>query len=246
MVASQVGRNDPCPCGSGKRYKACHGGLILSASESHRDQARAQFGAGLHDLAAASARDAIARDPRDVEAWNVLGLALEQSHPQHALAAWQRARTLAPHEAEAHFRIGDFFRRRRELGAAIAAYRAALAIAPNSAVIHNNIGLALQEQGDCDEAEQHYRDALQHQPGMVEALANLGDLCLVTHRIPEAIAWFKEALARNPNVAGLWTKLGFCEHRLAAINDATTSFERALALDPRDPKAMLNLASVRL
>jgi preprotein translocase subunit SecA len=24
--ASKVGRNDPCPCGSGKKYKKCHGG----------------------------------------------------------------------------------------------------------------------------------------------------------------------------------------------------------------------------
>ncbi|KAE9847208.1 hypothetical protein GP671_30370 [Escherichia coli] len=22
-----MGRNDPCPCGSGKKYKACHGRL---------------------------------------------------------------------------------------------------------------------------------------------------------------------------------------------------------------------------
>jgi uncharacterized protein YecA (UPF0149 family) len=25
-VAGKVGRNDPCPCGSGKKYKKCHGG----------------------------------------------------------------------------------------------------------------------------------------------------------------------------------------------------------------------------
>ena len=24
---SRVGRNDPCPCGSGKKYKHCHGKL---------------------------------------------------------------------------------------------------------------------------------------------------------------------------------------------------------------------------
>ena len=23
--ADKVGRNDPCPCGSGKKYKRCHG-----------------------------------------------------------------------------------------------------------------------------------------------------------------------------------------------------------------------------
>ncbi|MDE6818398.1 MAG: SEC-C domain-containing protein [Muribaculaceae bacterium] len=22
---AKIGRNDPCPCGSGKKYKACHG-----------------------------------------------------------------------------------------------------------------------------------------------------------------------------------------------------------------------------
>jgi preprotein translocase subunit SecA len=24
----KVGRNDPCPCGSGKKYKQCHGKLV--------------------------------------------------------------------------------------------------------------------------------------------------------------------------------------------------------------------------
>jgi uncharacterized protein YecA (UPF0149 family) len=25
MIEKKVGRNDPCPCGSGKKYKKCHG-----------------------------------------------------------------------------------------------------------------------------------------------------------------------------------------------------------------------------
>ncbi|MGZ6367797.1 MAG: SEC-C metal-binding domain-containing protein [Ktedonobacteraceae bacterium] len=24
-MANKIGRNDPCPCGSGKKYKKCHG-----------------------------------------------------------------------------------------------------------------------------------------------------------------------------------------------------------------------------
>jgi preprotein translocase subunit SecA len=27
VAADKVGRNDPCPCGSGKKYKKCHGAL---------------------------------------------------------------------------------------------------------------------------------------------------------------------------------------------------------------------------
>lgn len=26
VPVAKVGRNDPCPCGSGKKYKQCHGG----------------------------------------------------------------------------------------------------------------------------------------------------------------------------------------------------------------------------
>ena len=25
QVGPKIGRNDPCPCGSGKKYKQCHG-----------------------------------------------------------------------------------------------------------------------------------------------------------------------------------------------------------------------------
>jgi hypothetical protein len=28
------GRNSPCPCGSGKRYKDCHGALPVAAAQS--------------------------------------------------------------------------------------------------------------------------------------------------------------------------------------------------------------------
>jgi preprotein translocase subunit SecA len=24
----KVGRNEPCPCGSGRKYKACHGKIV--------------------------------------------------------------------------------------------------------------------------------------------------------------------------------------------------------------------------
>jgi uncharacterized protein YecA (UPF0149 family) len=27
VASSKVGRNEPCPCGSGKKYKKCHGGV---------------------------------------------------------------------------------------------------------------------------------------------------------------------------------------------------------------------------
>jgi hypothetical protein len=28
---TKIGRNDPCPCGSGKKYKKCHGGRVTAS-----------------------------------------------------------------------------------------------------------------------------------------------------------------------------------------------------------------------
>ncbi|MDE2259034.1 MAG: SEC-C domain-containing protein, partial [Betaproteobacteria bacterium] len=36
---NKVGRNDPCPCGSGKKYKYCHG----AESKLHQSNANLQF-----------------------------------------------------------------------------------------------------------------------------------------------------------------------------------------------------------
>jgi preprotein translocase subunit SecA len=38
--APKVGRNDPCPCGSGKKFKKCHGAMLEEEEESD-DQPRA-------------------------------------------------------------------------------------------------------------------------------------------------------------------------------------------------------------
>ena len=41
-VTAKVGRNDPCPCGSGKKYKQCHGQAKTSAKTTTRNGAAAQ------------------------------------------------------------------------------------------------------------------------------------------------------------------------------------------------------------
>jgi glycosyltransferase involved in cell wall biosynthesis len=80
-----VGRNEPCPCGSGKRYKDCHGSLRGAATEQVvepvsvepqavdlRDAAR-KFHGGDIDGAEALVRKALAINPRDAEALRLLG-----------------------------------------------------------------------------------------------------------------------------------------------------------------------------
>jgi hypothetical protein len=52
-TAPAAGRNDPCPCGSGKRYKHCHGAVAVSTPSAETLAQRAFDAHRRGDLAAA-------------------------------------------------------------------------------------------------------------------------------------------------------------------------------------------------
>jgi protein O-GlcNAc transferase len=321
MLASNVRRNDPCPCGSGKRYKECHGSVggrapeageigttalfeqALAAyrrqdlpsaagtcqqvlrlaphhasawhlagaidlqrgdqraavvkvakaieldevqAEFYKTLARAHLASGARGDAATAARRATALASTDADAWVTLGLALEADEPGGALSAWQNAVELAPENPEAHFRMGDFHRRRGNHPAAVIAYRAAEAAGARHPVLSNNLGLSLQEQGETVEAEASFRKAIAQQPGMVEASANLGDLLSRQQRFGAAVHAYEQAVARMPGAAALWQNLGLCRHRMGALTLAHADLQRASELDPGNPRILVNLAAVLL
>ena len=273
VPTNSIRRNDPCPCGSGRRYKECHGktqpstpstplldtagaavalnvakavGIDPAQAEFHRTLARSRLANGEFADAAASARRAIAIDATNADSWVILGLGLEKAEPEAALAAWKEAVTFAPANAEAHFRIGDFHRRRGDYALAVDSYRAALAAGANNAVLSNNLALALQARGATDEAETFFRKAIQQQPGLVEASANLGDLLSRQQRFAEAVGAYEQALALRPSAAALWQNLGLCQHRMGALLQAQASMLRAAELDSGNTRILIDLAAVLL
>ena len=290
MLSAATRRNEPCPCGSGKRYKDCHGSFADAAAavasgtrdgndalirraadalqhsdftgaiafceqmlarasttaEAWRILARAQVGAGRIDAARQSARKAIDLDGRDVDAWNVLGLATEAADPAQALAAWGKAAALAPAHPEAHFRIGDLYRRQGNNAAAVTAYRQALRGMPKHPVLLNNAGLALQADGDLAAAEESYREAIAAQPAMLEAIANLAGVLQRQNRFAEAIPWFERALALRADAPALWTGIGTCHYRVGDHDRARVAFGRARQCGGDDPKVLVNMASMLL
>jgi tetratricopeptide (TPR) repeat protein len=76
------GRNSPCPCGSGKRYKDCHGALAAAADPLARDasmrrqldDALAAQQAGRYAEAIALYEAVIAQHPRTFDAVHMLGV----------------------------------------------------------------------------------------------------------------------------------------------------------------------------
>jgi Flp pilus assembly protein TadD len=190
----KVGRNDPCPCGSGRKYKHCHGALAADAetpatpapTAAPDPDALVQAGMGAHqagDLVTAERqyRAALAVAPAHPYAMHYLGVVHYQRRQlDAALPLLERAAAAVPEEAEFHNNLGLALAEADRNDDAIAAYRRALACRPEHATAWNNLGLALQAVNDLPEAIAAYRSALRHAPDLAPAHWNLA-LALLAH-----------------------------------------------------------------
>jgi tetratricopeptide (TPR) repeat protein len=177
-----VGRNDPCPCGSGKRYKQCHGALgagapapppapdpdalVRSGADAHR--------AGRLDEAERAYRGALALAPGHTLADHYLGVI--ESHRGRladALPRLERTAAARPDEPDFHVHLGLAYAAADRFDDAIACYRRALALAPGHTGAWNNLGLALVEMRRHAEAADAYRRALAIDPSFAQARWNL-------------------------------------------------------------------------
>ncbi len=176
------GRNDPCPCGSGKRYKLCHGLLAAAGSpgiEARSPDELARQGIAAHrrndlDTAEVLYRAAIAAAPAHAGALHYLGVILYQrKRAAEAMPLLDRAVELVPDDPEFHNNRGLALVALQRDGDAIAAHRRALALSPDHITAWNNLGLALQASGDVDAAIDAYRAGLRLAPAYPQLHWNL-------------------------------------------------------------------------
>ncbi len=179
-----VGRNDPCPCGSGKRYKACHGALAaqapaeppaerngsdtltLAGIEAHR--------AGRLDEAERAYRAALAAAPDHPYAGHYLGvIEMQRRDYPSAIPRLERAAAARPNEPDFHMNLGLAYSGVDRFDDAIAAHRRSIAIDPRRAGPWNNLGLALTEKSRHAEAADAFRRAMAIDPTMPKVRWNL-------------------------------------------------------------------------
>jgi tetratricopeptide (TPR) repeat protein len=183
-----VGRNDPCPCGSGKRYKQCHGSLgnnpsnaapKAAPSASPSALALAQRGVELHrkgDLQGAEReyREALRVEAEHPLAMHFLGVAhYQRMRFDEALPLLQRSTDRVPQEPEFHNNLGLVFAALDRNEEAIASYKKTLALARNHGTAWNNLGLALQAINRIGDAIDAFRRAIAIAPGFAHAHWNL-------------------------------------------------------------------------
>lgn len=241
-----TGRNDPCPCGSGKKFKHCclgqgapapappvaTGPHLLLNAEAH-------FRAGRLEEALALCETILQADPQHPPALFLSGLiALRAREYPVAIDLLTRAVARSPDNlvylntlGMAHHGASDFQR-------ATECFHGALALRPDFAEAHCNLGVMLAKGGRIPEAMSHYRQALASNPRMVEVQINLGNLCRDQVQLEEALEHYRQAIALNPERADAHAGLAMTLFDFGRLDETRHAVDRALQLDPEQVQAL--------
>ncbi len=260
------GRNDPCPCGSGKKYKKCCG---HSAPGEHLSRRSNEAPAGLEtrrapgalslaepqSLAAmvnegrhleleARARELLIHFPNSGLVWKLLGLSL-WVQGKDALPSLKRAAELLPDDAEAHSNLGNAFRAAGQLENAVASQRRALALKPDYAQAHNNLGSALLDLARLDEALASFGRAAALNPDLALAHSNLGN-ALMLHKQPDAAeSSCRRALEIDPRLTAAIVQIAEIQAAHGRFDEAGETLQQAISAEPDMPEAWSALVRLR-
>ncbi len=258
------GRNDPCPCGSGKKYKKCCAPGIAGApaaldtggdagadgdpvperepTPGEISELVALMNAGHAAEFEACAEEFAHRFPASAIAWKLLSLSQWQQgkDPLHAL---QTAARLAPDDAEVHSSLGNALRRAGRTDEALNCQRRALAISPDYADAHNNLGRVLQDLGRLEPAAESYRTAATLKSGFAMAEVNLAGTLRQLGRLDESAECYGRVIALNPRAAEMHCILGDVQRERGQYEPAVAAYRSALALKPDYAEAQNNLGT---
>ena len=239
-----AGRNEPCPCGSGRKFKQCHGRTPTDALPSKADAsaALALLQSGRAAEAVAEAERLLVRDPRLGAAWACLGLALQQlgKDPVPALEAASR---LLPQDATVQLVLGQALEERGWLARAAHCFERAALLRPELAEAHNDLGRVRLALGDVTGAVASCKRALEARADFAAAHGNLANAQRAQGELAAAIDSYRRALALEPGLAIAHRQLG---QTLAVAGDregAIGSLRLATELAPDDVVALAHLAA---
>lgn len=210
-----TGRNDPCPCGSGRKYKKC-----------------------CADRSAVGTRSAFAPD---IEA--VYALFHKHDYPGAVQLAEQLIRE-GWRQAELFDLLGIAYYQLGQREKAREALSCLLECRPDNPDAHNNLSLLLNEMGDWQAAIAHAKRAISLQPRLASAYNNLGNAFKAGHSLKEARECFAKAIELGYRHPGVYTNLGVTEQSLYCWTEAEEAYRRAISLDPEYFPALNNMAVI--
>jgi tetratricopeptide (TPR) repeat protein len=222
------GRNDPCPCGSGRKFKQCcaiapqakpaiatpnaavvdplqmkAGKSLTQAGELTGNfsplQRVLRLGPSTAPVAPVAPVEATHAQEESAQAYLNLARGYRAAgRVGDSIQAWRQATRLDPGNHTAWHDLGAVLMQVGRLPDAIGAFRRAIVAKPDFAQAHHMLGIALEAQGNETMAIVALRRAVALSPKLADAHARIGTLSLGLSRREEAIAALRRASAAAP------------------------------------------------
>ena len=205
---ARPGRNDPCSCGSGRKYKHCclNAGVQTHAAQ-RQVQAKANYEQGNMFFAKGRFREA-------------------EQHFRSAIA-------LQPDFVQAHVNLGNSLLDQGRSEQALASFQHAVALQPAARSLYMNVGLALHALLRYDEAIESYRKGLSGELLDAQIYCNLGAAQQSAERNEDALESFRSAIAIYPKMSPAYHHIGNILVEKGDVEGAVEAYQSALAIDPR-------------
>ncbi len=220
-------RNDPCPCGSGRKYKKC---CLARAAPAARPET-AKLGTDLKSVPNAPPSDAIESLLQQAQQFHQAGLLAQ------AEVLYKQVLRLDPRHPEALYRLGLLARDAGRPDIAADLIGQAVRADDTAFEYAAELGLILCRMGRVDEAAPHFLRVLALKPDHVAARLNLGNIQLAQGHLDAAAASYEKGLALDPRLSAAHHNLGTAHFKRGRVEEAVACFRRALALQPEFAEA---------
>jgi Flp pilus assembly protein TadD len=210
-----AGRNDPCPCGSGRKYKKC----------CQPNQMPAEGGLRIEALVAEARQD------------------LLQRRFERAEQLCAQVLDAAPDHAEALHLRGLVSSQTGRYEGAVKLIREALRFKPDDPVAQTNLAAALHALGRNTEALEHTEVAIALAPQSLHVVMNRAIVLVDLQRWEEAAAQCEQWAALDPKNAEAHRLLGDCYARQGLRQQAVGPYAKSLLLEPDSAEVASNLGA---
>lgn len=248
---SDIPRNAPCPCGSGKKYKRC----CLQNSSSHANNQQADDGLGMSyqqavalyqhghlQAAGTMCEQLLRRDANNVPILELFaGIALESGNEKLAESCLLKQLKLQPKNAHVYCNLGMVL---HALGKDEEAYQhcqKALELQPDFAEVYDRVGNIHESRNNLQEALENYEKALELGMKDPRVFVNAGNVSQMLGNLKVAENYFRKAIKQDSNYASAHKFLGAILLKNEHYHEAETAFQHVLNQYPNDPEAHSNL-----
>lgn len=176
-------------------------------------------------------------------AWQSLGIVLQDSEPQQALAAFAEAEKLQPDNFEVHFAAGQVLEKQNQLDAAAKEYETAAALDPKSIEPVVALSVVYTRQQKYAQAEAMLRKLLATDPQNQTVRTQLGRILAAEGKQDEAANELGAGDGKIPDDPHAALELGTLYVKAGKYSEAEALFRSAAQKLPQDAEAHFALGS---